>query len=141
MKDEKIKDSLIETLRKTPIIQIACQKVQLPRATFYRWRTQDRSFSEEVSKALREGRKLINDYAESQVIKSMQEGNMTAAFYWLNHNHKNYRNRVEVTGRIKSNGSLTPEQQERIMKALEMASLVKNNKANLGDSPKNKDAE
>lgn len=140
-KQTAIKEQIIEQLKRAPIIQVACQKVQIARATFYRWKRTDEKFSSNVSKAIHEGRKLINDYAESQVIKAIQDGNMTAAFYWLNHNHKNYRNRVEVTGRIKSNGSLTPEQQERIMKALEMASLVKNNKANFSDPKMNKDTE
>jgi len=140
-KQAVIKEQIIEQLKKAPIIQVACQKAQIARATFYRWKRADTEFSSDVGKAMHEGRKLINDYAESQVIKAIQDGNMTAAFYWLNHNHKNYRNRVEVTGRIKSNGSLTPEQQERIMRALEMASLVKNNQLKIGDSEKNKDAE
>jgi len=140
-KQAVIKEQIIEQLKKAPIIQVACQKAQISRASFYRWKRADTEFLSDVAKAMHEGRKLINDYAESQVIKAIQDGNMTAAFYWLNHNHKNYRSRVEVTGRIKSNGSLTPEQQERIMRALEMASLVKNNHLNIGVSEKNKNAE
>lgn len=125
-KQSTIKETLIEQAKKTPIVQIACEKAGVSRATFYRWKNKDPFFSEKIEEALFEGRHLINDYAESQLISAIRNGNMTAIIYWLNHNHKNYRNKLEVTGKIKSDGLLTPEQEERIMKALELASLIGN---------------
>jgi ACT domain-containing protein len=37
MKTNKEKDALLEQLKKTPIIQIACEKIGLSRTTYYRW--------------------------------------------------------------------------------------------------------
>lgn len=129
MKDsKKLKQLAIEQLNKTPIIQVVCEKIGLPRTTFYRWKDNDQEFAEAVDKAIHEGRHLINDFAESQLVNAIKNNNLTAIIYWLNHNHKNYANKLEINGKLKTdNGQLTPEQEANIRQALELASLFTNN--------------
>ncbi len=125
MQDDKtLKQLAIEQLDKTPIVQVVCEKIGLARTTFYRWKENDEVFAEAVDKATYDGRHLINDFAESQLLNAIKNNNLTAIIYWLNHNHKNYANKLEINGRLKTdNGKLTPEQEENIKQALELASL------------------
>jgi len=116
---------LIEQFKKTPIIQIACEKVGVGRATFYRWCQDDKTFTEEAHKALDEGKALINDMAESQLISSIKDNNFQAIAYWLKHNHPGYGNKLELSGKISTqNENLTPEQEELVKHALLNAGLI-----------------
>jgi hypothetical protein len=125
---KKLKLLALEQLNKTPIIQVVCEKIGLPRTTFYRWKEKDEKFSETVDKAMFDGRHLINDFAESQLLNAIKNNNLTAIIYWLNHNHKNYTNKLEINGKFKTdNGRLTPEQETNVKQALELASLFGNN--------------
>ena len=36
---------ILEQLKKTPIVQIACEKVGVGRSTYYRWKKEDSKFS------------------------------------------------------------------------------------------------
>ncbi|MFH1533631.1 MAG: hypothetical protein ABID64_01750 [Nitrospirota bacterium] len=127
MKTEKQKGTLLEQIKKTPIIQIACEKTGISRATFYRWRKSSRKFREEADQALVDGARIVNDMAESQLISAIRDQNMTAIIFWLKHHHKNYKTRVEISGKIKTADEvLTPEQQKIIAKAIEMGCLGEN---------------
>jgi hypothetical protein len=113
--EEKIKKLFIEQLKKTPIVQVVCEKVGLPRATFYRWKNKNKKFSREVNESLSQGKKLINDMAESQLINKISEGHVTAIIYWLNHNNRNYFPKMELSGKVKTGkNELTKEQKELI---------------------------
>ena len=46
MKTKKDKELILEQLRKTPIVQVACEKTGIARATYYRWRKKDKRFLE-----------------------------------------------------------------------------------------------
>ncbi len=124
MKTESHKSKLIQQIKKTPIIQIACEKTGISRATYYRWRKSDAEFREDADQALLDGAALVNDMAESQLISGIRSQNMTAIIFWLKHHHKDYKTRIEVSGKIKSvDEILTTEQQELIKKAIKMASF------------------
>ena len=71
------KKILIEQIKKTPVIQVACEKVGVSRATFYRWRKSDPKFADKADIALNEGSQMINDMAESQLISAIKEGKLT----------------------------------------------------------------
>lgn len=114
------KKTLVEQLRKTPIIQVSCEKLGVSRATFYRWKKLDPKFAEEAELALREGAQLINDMAESQLISAIKSGNMTGIIFWLKNHHKNYSPKLEVTTKS-ADLPLTDEQKEIIRKSLSMA--------------------
>ena len=97
MKTNNDKQLLIEQLKKTPIIQVACEKTGIGRASFYRWKKEDSEFSQAVETAISDGVSLINEMAESQLISAIKDKNFSAIAYWLNHRHPAYANRIEVT--------------------------------------------
>lgn len=114
---------IIEQLKKTPIVQVCCEKIGVSRSTYYRWREEDKSFAKLADQALADGVSLMNDVAESQLLSAIRDKNISAIFYWLNHRHSAYSNKLEITAKV-NDGVLTAEQQELIAKALEHASLV-----------------
>ncbi len=119
------KNTIIEHLRKVPIIQVACEKVGLARATFYRWKKQDSEFAKAVDDAVFAGEQLVNDMAESQLLSAIRDKNLTAIIFWLKHHHARYATRVEVTAQLKrAPEELTTEQEAVVMKALELAALI-----------------
>lgn len=124
---EKQKQQLIEQFKKTPIVQIACEKTNISRATYYRWRKDDEEFAKISDEAIVEGSLLINDMAESQLISAIKDKNMRAITFWLQTHHKGYSSKVELNGKMEiDNKPLTPEQEALIKKALELAGLDKN---------------
>lgn len=123
MKSKKEKTLLIEQLRKMPIVEIACSKTNVSRATFYRWKKNDPEFAKEVTESIGSGRSFINDLAESQLIGAVKDRNLSAIMYWLKHHHEDYRNRLEIEGNINTIEELSPEQKILVGKALKLASL------------------
>lgn len=120
------KQQLIEQLRKTPIVQIACEKSGMARATYYRWRKDDLEFSKATDEALFAGSQLVNDIAESQLLSLIKEKNLTSIIFWLKHRHPEYGNKVEVTARIKQEiEELTDEQKLVVDEALKLSALEK----------------
>lgn len=121
---DKNQELLIEQLKKTPIIQIACEKVGIGRATYYRWRKENEEFAKLADEAIAEGNALVNDMAESQLMAAIRDKNLTAIIFWLKHHHPRYATKVEITGHIKHEEQLTPEQEALVMKALKLAELL-----------------
>lgn len=125
MKNKKIKNLLVEQLKKTPIIQVACEKTGVARASFYRWKQQDKQFAEAADAAIAEGEMLITDLSELQLINLIRDKNFPAINLWLKAHHKKYGNKVEVTGNLNvKDEPLTPEQEELVKKALGLAGLL-----------------
>lgn len=117
---EKEKLEFIEKVKKTPIIQVVCEKLGVGRATFYRWKLEDKEFSKQVDEAFMHGKLLINDLAESQLISSVKDKSMQAITYWLRHHHPEYSNTMTVKHAFE-NDELTDEQKEIISKALSLS--------------------
>jgi ACT domain-containing protein len=111
---------LLMQLKKTPIVQVACEKTGISRATYYRWRKEDPEFADKADIAIDEGLNLINDMAESQLISAIKDRNLTGIIFWLKNHHKNYSPKLEVTTK---NGDIpiTDEQREIIKQSLDMA--------------------
>ena len=124
-KSDKAREALLEQLRKTPILQIACEKVGISRVTLYRWRAESKEFSKAVDDAMLEGRLLVNDLAESQLIGAIKDRNMTAILAWLKHNHPSYKTRIEIEGALKVIEDLTPAQKDVREKVLLMFRPIK----------------
>ncbi len=114
---------MLEQLQKTPIVQVCCEKLNISRSTYYRWRDESPEFAKQADKALAEGVALINDLTESQLLSAIKNGNISSIFYWLNHRHSAYSNKLEITAKVKDE-ALTSEQEALIKKALEHASLI-----------------
>ena len=116
---------IVEQLSRTPIVEVACQKVGIGRNSYYRWRRQNKKFALACDKAIEEGCQFINDLAESQLITAMKNNNLTAVMYWLNHRSPNYSNKLELSGSVTTKSEkLTPEQETSIKKALKLMMLV-----------------
>lgn len=130
MKDSDTKKRFLEHLRKVPIIQVACEKTNVSRATIYRWRDKEKKFRKELEEALAEGEALVNDMSESQLISLIKEKNFQAVSFWLRHRHQKFRERIEVTTRSEKEDELTPEQKKVVREALRLASAGKQSKSN-----------
>jgi ACT domain-containing protein len=114
------KETIIEQLKKTPIVQVTCKKVGISRATFYRWKKEDKEFGNDAEAAIEEGLGLINDMAESQLISAIKDGNLTGIIFWLKNHHRQYSPKLEVTTKD-GDIPLTEEQKILIKKSLAMA--------------------
>lgn len=119
-----LKARLLTELKLTPIVQVACKKANVGRATYYRWR-KDPDFAAAADEALEHSSALINDMAESQLISAIKDKNMTAIIFWLKNHHKAYAPRIEVDGHLTmENYQLSPEQQELVKRALTQSALL-----------------
>ena len=122
MDTEKTKKLVLDSLQKTPIVQVVCKQTGISRMTYYRWIKDDQKFKKAAEEAQSEGVKLINDLAESKLISNINEQNMTAIVYWLKNHHSTYKDRLEVTAKSNSE-PLTAEQRAIIERALELSPL------------------
>ena len=87
------KAELLKQLKITPVVEVACRKVGVGRATFYRWKKEDQKFADKAEYALQEGSHLVNDMAESKLISAIKDGNMTGIIFWLkNHQDSTHQN-------------------------------------------------
>lgn len=127
-RQKKLKEALLEEFRKIPIVQVACNKHGVSRATYYRWRQEDEVFANAADEALDEGVLMVNDMAESQLLSAIRDKNMTGIIFWLKSHHKAYSSKVEVEATVR-NFALTPEQEALVRRALELSGLTK------GDNP------
>ncbi len=125
MKANRTKQIFLDHLRKIPIIQIACEKAGVARATVYRWRKESSKFRHAMEEALIEGEALINDMGESQLISLIRDRNYPAISFWLRHRHQKFRDRIEVTTVPDQNKELSREQKAVVTQALKLAGLNK----------------
>lgn len=91
MRQERQKELFLEHLRRVPIIQLACDKVDVSRVTIYRWRKESDEFSQAVDDAIGEGLNFINDLSEAQVVTLIKERKMSAISLWLKARHSAYK--------------------------------------------------
>ncbi len=116
---------LLDQLKRTPIIEIACQKINLPRSTLYRWMNKDEALSKQVDESLNEGKSRVNDLAESQLLKAIQDGNLGAVTFWLRHHKADYKQKVELSGELKTKVvELTESEKYEIQEALRLNGLI-----------------
>lgn len=119
LRQAQLKEKLIEQLKKTPIIQIACEKTEISRASYYRWKKEDQDFAAAADAAIEEGAALVTDLAESQLISAIRERNFGAVVFWLKHHHPVYATRIELTAKTpRETAELTEEQKELIKKSI-----------------------
>jgi hypothetical protein len=123
MKTNKTKELLLEQLKKTPIIHLACERTGVGRASFYRWKNEDPIFAKQADEALAEGVMLMNDLAESKLLSSVKEGNLTGILFWLRNRHDAYKTRVEISSGQKDEVVITDEQEEIIKKAIGLSQI------------------
>lgn len=103
------KQALIEAIKEMPIIQIACKKAGVSRATYYRWRNEDNQFKRQSEDAMSQGIDFINDMSESQLITLIREKKMPAIALWLKTNHPRYGTKNQVVPQTEPMENLNPE--------------------------------
>ena len=122
---ERIKALLIEQLKKTPVIQVACEKMNIGRSTFYRWKDQDKEFSKAVDESVAEGTDFVSDLAESRLIEAIRDRNLRAVLFWLRSHSTRYATKIELNGKLRvENEPLNDEQKAMIEKALTLSGLI-----------------
>ncbi|MFA6393092.1 MAG: hypothetical protein WCW54_03345 [Candidatus Paceibacterota bacterium] len=122
-KEEKKKE-ITSQLRKTPIVQYACDRTGTGRSTYYKWRADDLIFARAADRAIQAGCFLINDLAESKLLGLIQESHPTAIIYWLKHNHPKYAevNRIIHQYEVLTNNK--PSVEEENIADQEMAKII-----------------
>lgn len=90
-KTKALLDKLIEEVEKTPLIQIACDKVGISRNTFYRWMKEDEEFLSRINEAMSLGTGLVSDVALSNVLEGIKRKDAMYTKYWLSHKHPDFR--------------------------------------------------
>jgi hypothetical protein len=119
------KDQLVRQLEDMPIVEVACRRAAVPRATYYRWLKSDPEFAEKCRAALEHSTQAVSDIAEAKLITAIQEGNMTAISFWLRNRHPAYQTKVSFAGTIHHTAELlTPDQEALVQKALRLAGLI-----------------
>lgn len=89
-RQEKDKQALIEALKEMPIARVACKRAGVSRATYYRWRNEDKNFLQQCYGAISIGVEAINEMSDSQLIALIGEKSMQAIKWWQQHNHERY---------------------------------------------------
>jgi hypothetical protein len=90
-KTKALLDKLVEELEKTPLIQVACDKVGISRNTFYRWLKENKELLARVNEALSLGTGLVSDVALSNVLEGIKRKDAMYTKYWLSHKHPDFR--------------------------------------------------
>ncbi|MBI3633850.1 MAG: hypothetical protein HY226_06220 [Candidatus Vogelbacteria bacterium] len=95
------KESLLGHLRRYPIIQVVCEKSEVSRATYYRWRDENPMFAQAADAAMTEGEEMFNDLAEHQLLSLMKDKHWPSIHYWLNKRHPKFnQTKVQVDGQV-----------------------------------------
>lgn len=119
MIDDTSKIDLLKELEKAGNILIACQKVGISRATFYRWKETDKVFKKNTVRAERLGRESSNDIAEYGLLKGAKEGKIEHIKYLLSHNSKRYKPKKSDKFIIEHvSGSKAPKESDRTLEDL-----------------------
>ncbi len=129
MRQSKIKQALIEQLRRFPVREAGYDKVGISRMTSNRWRKASKKFAEEIDAAMEEGREFMNGLGESQLISLMRQGKFEAIRFWLQHNHQRYANKLELSGTVTTKDEpLSPQDKALLRQAFKLSSLYGKNK-------------
>lgn len=117
---QKQKELLLGHLRTVPIVEMACKRIRISRATFYRWCQDDEDFKENVENAKVDGVEYINDISESQLISLIKEKKYQAIALWLKNNHKRFMSeeKKDILARVQKKIELNTAQKELLKEAL-----------------------
>lgn len=128
-RQSRIKEALLDQLKRTPTLETSCQKVGVSRATVYRWIANSKKFERQIDESLNEGRKFMSDIAENQLFALISERKIEAIRLYLSTHNPRYSNKLELSGSIESKEKpLTKEEKKLIRAALRLSSLRKHAK-------------
>lgn len=135
-RQEKDKQNLLAILKEMPIVQIACKKAGISRATYYRWRKEDKNFLQQSEEAMAEGVDFINDLSEGQLVNLIREKSWPALAFWLRKRNPKFLDRIEVITK-EEDEELTPEEEKVVREALQLGSAITNNNQNENENTNN----
>lgn len=92
----QLKLKLVQHLRDIPIATYACQRVGVPKATYYKWRKTDEVFLKASNEAIATGKLTLNDIAKSQLVKLIKEGDYRSISFWLKHNDDDFNSKLTL---------------------------------------------
>jgi cytidylate kinase len=120
LKIKKQKEVLLEHLRTVPIVEVACKKGGISRATFYRWCNEDEEFKTSVDNAKVDGVENINDMSEAQLITLIREKKYQAIALWLKNNHHRFmsEDKRDLIRKVQKKAELNLQQKELLNEAL-----------------------
>lgn len=120
LKKQKQKELLLNHLKTLPIVEIACKKTGVSRATFYRWCDEDESFKTDVDNAKVEGVEYLNDISESQLVSLIKEKKYQAIALWLKNNHTRFMSeeKKNMIRKTQKKAELNQQQKELLKEAL-----------------------
>ncbi len=95
----KDKQKLIEQFRKIPILQIACERAGVSRATYYRWLENEPEFRDAAMGAIAEGESFLSDKSEAQLVVLIGEKHFGAIKHYLEHHNDTYAKGKGLGGR------------------------------------------
>jgi cytidylate kinase len=120
LKIKKQKEVLLEHLRTVPIVEVACKKGGISRATFYRWCNEDEDFKANVDNAKVDGVENINDMSEAHLIALIREKKYQAIALWLKNNHYRFmsEDKQNLIRKVQKKTELNLHQKELLKEAL-----------------------
>lgn len=92
----QLKHKLVQHLRDIPIATYACQRIGVPKATYYKWRKIDQIFREASDEAIITGKLTLNDVAKSQLVKLIKGGDYRSISFWLKHNDADFGSKLTL---------------------------------------------
>ncbi len=94
-KKSRRKARLIKELEENPLIERACRKLDISRASYYRWRKEDPRFKDDAEIAQEKGRAKLNDFVESKLLENINNNQQPAINFWLSHNTVRYQHQSQ----------------------------------------------
>lgn len=115
-----IKD-ILKQLTTSANIEIACNMSDIHRSTFYRWMEKNHKLKEKVDLALKLGRDKITDFAESNILTGIRNGDLNSSKFWLTHNSERYKSKgTVIISKSKENNELSEEELEEIERVINL---------------------
>lgn len=91
MIDLETKEKLLKEIEKSGNVYLSCMKTGIDKATFYRWRKDDKQFGKKATEAIKRGRENNCEIAEHALMMNVKEKKMDAIKYVLSHQSKIYK--------------------------------------------------
>lgn len=93
---KELKRKAIQHLKEIPIPTYVCQRIGVPKSTYYKWRKIDEAFKEASDEAIISGKLSLNDIAKSQLVKLINDGDYRSISFWLKHNDPDFNPRLTL---------------------------------------------
>lgn len=117
-KTEIFKEKIVEQLTTSPFIETACRKLNLSRASVYRWMKEDYEFKKNVDEAITISNGAINDLAKGKLVEAIQNNDSGMIKYHLSKRHEEYMRKEDII--VEEKQILTPERMAEINRRIKM---------------------